>query len=390
MRTTVGIIGAGPAGLLLARLLHRAGVDCVVLEARDRERVERGRRGGLLEQGVTDALRECGAADRLDRDGLELRGVELRFEGRSHRVDLPSLTGGRTVVSYPQSELVKDLVLLQLLDGPPLLFGARALAVEKPDSEQPLIRFVHEGREQTLECEWVAGCDGARGVSQDALPADGVRAHGRTHPCSWLGILAEAPPFSDELLLAGHERGFALHTAHTPRLSRFCLQVPDGTRLEEWPEERVWEELEVRLAAGGGELRRGPVVARSVTALRSRVTEPMRHGRLLLAGDAAHLVLPTAAKGLNLALADAVTMARGFFHWRVNGSAQLLDRYSELCLRRVWQAQRFAHDLTALLHAPPDGDPYDRQLQLAWLRRLTGPTAAAAELAENCAGPPLF
>ncbi|MEV4439778.1 4-hydroxybenzoate 3-monooxygenase [Streptomyces sp. NPDC049577] len=390
MRTTVGIIGAGPAGLLLARLLHQAGVECVVLEARDRAYVERRQRAGLLEQGAADILRDCGAGDRLDREGLLHRGFELRFEGRSHRVDLPSMTGGRTVTIYPQTEVVKDLIALQLVDGPPLLFEAPVIAVEKADSEQPLIRFVRDGREQTLECEFVAGCDGSYGASRRALPADEVRLHERTYPYSWLGILADVPPSCDELVMAGHERGFALQSMRTPAVSRLYLQVPNGTDPNDWSDDRIWDELDVRLAADGWTLQRGPILAKSVSTLRSQVVEPMRYGRLLLAGDAAHLVPPSGAKGMNLALADALTMARGFIHWHGSGSSDLLDHYSDNCLRRVWQAQHFCHEMTTLLHTAPDADGYDRQMQLTRLRRLTRPTAAAAEFAENYAGLPLI
>ncbi|WP_058042339.1 4-hydroxybenzoate 3-monooxygenase [Streptomyces roseifaciens] len=399
MRTTVAIIGAGPAGLLLARLLHRAGVDCVVLEARDRAYVERRQRAGMLEQGAADVLRECGAGDRLDREGLVHRGFELRFEGEAHRVDLPSMTGGRTVTLYPQTEVVKDLIALQLADGPPLLFGARVVAVEKTDGEQPLVRFATDGAggaegrggpERTLECEYVAGCDGSYGASRRALPPGAVRMHARTYPYSWLGILADVAPSSDELLLAGHERGFALHSMRTPALSRLYIQVPNGTSPGDWPDDRIWDELDVRLAARGRRLQRGPVLTKSVSGLRSQVIEPMRHGRLLLAGDAAHIVPPSAAKGLNLAFGDVVTMARAFTHWHRSGSTSLIDRYSDNCLRRVWQAQAFSHDMTTLLHTAPGADAYDRAMQLARLRRLTGPTAAAAELAENYAGAPLI
>ncbi|GAA3040074.1 hypothetical protein GCM10020000_18180 [Streptomyces olivoverticillatus] len=257
MRTTVGIIGAGPAGLLLARLLHRAGVDCVVLEARDRAYVERRQRAGMLEQGSVDVLQECGAGDRLEQEGLIHSGFELRFEGRSHRVDLPSLTGGRTVTIYPQTEIVRDLIALQLTDGPPLLFGARVVAVEKADSAQPVVRFDLDGREQTLECDYVAGCDGSYGASRRALPADGVRLHTRTYPYSWLGVLADVAPSSDELVLAAHERGFALHSMRSPAVSRLYLQVPNGTDPKAWSDEAVWDELDVRLAAGSWRLDRG-------------------------------------------------------------------------------------------------------------------------------------
>ncbi|WP_367319193.1 4-hydroxybenzoate 3-monooxygenase [Streptomyces sp. HUAS ZL42] len=390
MRTSVGIIGGGPAGLLLARLLHRAGIDCVVLEGRTREYVEHRQRAGMLEQGTVDALHEAGAADRLDAEGLVHQGIELRFDRERHHIDFPSLTGGRTVTIYAQTEIVKDLVALQLADGPPLLFEAEAFAVEKPESEAPLVRFLHEGREQTLSCDWVVGCDGFHGIARDAFPAATSRTYEHDYPYSWLGILAEVPPSCEELIYARHERGFALHSMRSPSVSRLYLQVPNGTDPADWPDDRIWDELAARFAIDADwTLGRGPITAKSVTPMRSYVHEPMRHGRLLLAGDAAHIVPPTGAKGLNLAVSDVRVLARALTELYRTGSGQLVDRYSEACLERVWQATRFSYDMTRMLHAQPNGDAFDHRLQLARLRRITASRHAAAELAANYSGLPL-
>ncbi|WP_328420397.1 4-hydroxybenzoate 3-monooxygenase [Streptomyces sp. NBC_00443] len=390
MRTTVGIIGGGPAGLLLARLLHRAGIDCVVLESRTRSYVEQRQRAGMLEQGTVDALHEAGAAQRLEAEGLVHQGIELRFDRERHHLDFPALTGGHTVTIYAQTEIVKDLVALQLADGPPLLFEAEALAVEKPESATPVIRFLREGREQTLTCDWVAGCDGFHGISRATLPAGIGSSYAHDYPYSWLGIMAEVPPSGDELIYARGERGFALHSMRSSSVSRLYLQVPVGTDPGDWPDDRVWDELAARFAIDADwTLNRGPITAKSVTSMRSYVHEPMRHGQLLLAGDAAHIVPPTGAKGLNLAVSDVRVLARALIERYRTGNTQLLDSYSELCLRRVWQATRFSDDMTRMLHAQPDGDAFDHRMQLARLRRITASRHAAAELAANYSGLPL-
>ncbi|WP_405865778.1 MULTISPECIES: 4-hydroxybenzoate 3-monooxygenase [unclassified Streptomyces] len=391
MRTTVGIIGGGPAGLLLARLLHRTGIDCVVLEARTREYVEQRQRAGMLEQGTVDALREADAAERLGAEGLVHQGIELRFDRERHHIDFPTLTGGRTVTIYAQTEIVKDLVALQLAEGPPLLFEAEALAIEKPESASPVVRFLHEGREQTLSCDWVIGCDGFHGIARDTFPAASSRSYAHDYPYSWLGILADVAPSCDELIYARGEDGFALHSMRSPHVSRLYLQVPNGTDPEDWPEDRIWDELAARFAIDADwTLHRGPITAKSVTPMRSYVHEPMRHGRLLLAGDAAHIVPPTGAKGLNLAVSDVRVLGRAFAELHRTGSEQLLDAYSDMCLARVWQATRFSYDMTRMLHAQPDGDAFENRLQLSRLRRIAASRHAAAELAANYTGLPLM
>ncbi|MGV9406885.1 4-hydroxybenzoate 3-monooxygenase [Streptomyces sp. NPDC003667] len=390
MRTTVGIIGAGPAGLLLARLLHRAGIDSVVLESRDRAYVEQRQRAGILEQGTVDVLREAGAGERMDREGLRHDGIELRFGRRRHRVDFPGLTGGRAVTVYAQTEVCKDLIALQLAEGGPLLFEAEALAVEGAEGDRPRVPFRHQGREDVLECDWAVGCDGFWGVARKAFPAGVSRVFERTYPYAWLGILADVPPSHDELVYARHDRGFALLSMRSPSVSRLYLQVPAGTEADRWSDGEIWAELDRRLETGDGwKLERGPITQKSVTPMRSFVHEPMRHGRLLLAGDAAHIVPPTGAKGLNLAVGDVVTLARALVHERRSGSPELLDAYSATCLRRVWQAERFSYDMTTMLHSAPDATAFDARLQLARLERVASSRAAETDLAEAYTGFPL-
>ncbi|MGV9284190.1 4-hydroxybenzoate 3-monooxygenase [Streptomyces sp. NPDC003730] len=394
MRTTVGIIGAGPAGLLLARLLHNAGIDSVVLESRDRAYVERRQRAGILEQGTVDVLRAAGAGERMDREGLRHDGIELRFSRRRHRVDFPALTGGRSVMVYAQTEVCKDLIALQLESGGPLLFETEALAVEDAGTDRPRVRFRRGGAsggggtEEVLECDYVVGCDGFWGVARAAVP-DG-RTFERTYPFGWLGILADVAPSHDELVYARHDRGFALLSMRSPSVSRLYLQVPAGTDADSWSDEEIWDELERRLETDDDwTLRRGPITQKSVTPMRSYVHEPMRHGRLFLAGDAAHIVPPTGAKGLNLAVGDVVTLARALAHRAATGSDELLDTYSATCLRRVWQAERFSYDMTTLLHKTPGATPFEDRLQLARLDRITSSRAAETDLAEAYTGFPV-
>ncbi|MFI6687388.1 4-hydroxybenzoate 3-monooxygenase [Streptomyces sp. NPDC050485] len=395
--TTVGIIGAGPAGLLLARLLHNAGIDCVVLERRDRAYVEQRQRAGILEQATVDVLRAVGAGERMDREGLPHDGIELRFDRRSHRIDFPSLTGGRRVMVYAQTEVVKDLISLQLATEAPLLFEAEVEAVEgwggaSQAGTTPTVHYRHQGHPATLTCDYVVGCDGFHGVARNAVPASLRSTYERTYPYSWLGVLAEVPPAYEELIYAHSPRGFALASMRSPTVSRLYLQVPNGTDPAEWPDARVWDELDARLATDadpGWKLERGPVTGKSVLPMRSWVTEPMRYGRLLLAGDAAHIVPPTGAKGLNLAVADVVALSRALVQWHVTGSTERLDAYSETCLRRVWRAEHFSYSMTELLHTDPAHSPFQTRLQLSQLDRITRSRDAAAELAENYTGLPM-
>ncbi|MET7681943.1 4-hydroxybenzoate 3-monooxygenase, partial [Streptomyces sp. NPDC005423] len=379
-----------PAGLLLARLLHRAGIASVVLESRDRAYVGHRQRAGILEQGTVDVLRAAGAAERLDREGLPHDGIELRFDRRRHRVDFPALTGGRRVTVYAQTEVCKDLIALQLADGGPLLFEAEALAVEGAGTDRPRVRFRHEGVESVLDCDHVVGCDGFWGVARDAIPAERTRVFERTYPYAWLGVLAEVAPSHHELVYARHDRGFALLSMRSPSVSRLYLQVPPGTDAESWSDDAVWDELERRFETDDDwRLERGPITQKSVTPMRSYVHEPMRHGRLFLAGDAAHIVPPTGAKGLNLAVGDVVTLARALTYKRETGRDDLLDGYSATCLRRVWQAERFSYDMTSLLHRAPGATPFEERLQLARLERIATSRAAETDLAEAYTGFPL-
>ena len=384
MRTQVGIVGAGPAGLVLAHLLHRLGIDSVVLENQTREHIERRIRAGVLEHGTVDLLTEVGLGDRLQRERMVHHGLELLFDGEGHRIPLTELAG-REISIYGQHELVKDLVAARLSTGRPLLFSVSDVRVV----DDGIVEFVHNGQSQRLECDIVAGCDGYHGVCRESIPAGALTVYERDYPHAWLGILAEAPPSSEELIYAYHERGFALHSMRSPRITRLYLQVRPDEKLDEWPDERIWTELRTRLARHTGfHLADGPILEKGVTAMRSFVVEPMRYGRLFLAGDAAHIVPPTGAKGLNLAVADVSVLAAAIADFYA-GDASGLDSYSERCLRRVWRVQHFSWWMTSMLHRPDDGDPFSHQLQLSQLRYVVTSRAAATSLAENYVGLPL-
>jgi p-hydroxybenzoate 3-monooxygenase len=388
MHTTVGIIGAGPAGLLLARLLHQAGIDSVVLEARGRDHVEQRQRAGILEQTTVDALREAGAGERMDREGIVHHGIELRFGGRSNRIDFSALADGRSVMVYAQTEVVKDLIALHLAEGGPLVFEAEVRTLSQ-DGDGVTIHYRHQGREQTLTCDWAVGCDGFHGATKAAIPEDLARTYERTYPYSWLGILADAPPNYDELIYAHSDRGFALASMRSATASRLYLQVPNGTDPADWTDDRIWDELDSRFALAeqpGWKLTRGPITAKAVLPMRSHVTEPMRRGRILLAGDAAHIVPPTGAKGLNLAAADVIVLARALTRHHRTGSTDLIEAYSDTCLERVWRAEHFSYFMTTALHTAPDQPPFDTRLQLSQLARIAASPHAAAELAENYVG----
>jgi p-hydroxybenzoate 3-monooxygenase len=388
MRTQVGIVGAGPAGLLLSHLLHLQGIESMVLEARSRDYVEKRIRAGVLEQGTADVLCETGVGDRMRREGLVHHGIELRFGGRGHRIDLTGLTG-RAITVYGQHEVLKDLIAARLAAGGQVLFEVDEVAIRDFDTDAPTIRFRAGGEPQELRCDFIAGCDGSHGVCRPSVPAGILTVHERVYPFAWLGILAQAPPSSDELIYAYHERGFALHSMRSPALTRAYLQCAPDEDLAHWSDERIWAELHRRFAADGWTLTEGPILQKGITGMRSVVVEPMQHGRLFLAGDAAHIVPPTGAKGLNLAVADIRILARALGEFYASGTTDRLDRYSDACLPRVWRTQRFSWWMTSMLHRMEDAGDYQHRLQIAELEYVTGSKAAATALAENYVGLPL-
>ena len=374
MRTQVGIVGAGPAGLVLSHLLHLEGIDSVVLERRSRSHIENRVRAGVLEHGTAALLTQAGVGERMRREGMVHRGLAIRFAGRSHRIDLAALTSGRTITVYGQQEIIKDLVAARLAAGGQVLFEAEALSMEDIDGNHPVIRFQRDDRLQELHCDIIAGCDGFHGVSRSAIPVGARSTFERIYPFAWLGVLARTAPSSDELIYTYHDRGFALHSMRSPEITRLYLQVPADTRLDSWPTGRIWSELHTRLATGDGfVLREGPVLESAVTPMRTFVAEPMRHGRLFLAGDAAHIVPPTGAKGLNLAVSDVYVLAEGLAAWFRHGRTALLDGYSARCLRRVWQVQHFSWWMTSMFHRQHLADEITHRLQLAQLEYLAGP-----------------
>jgi len=385
-RTQVAIVGAGPAGLLLGQLLHRQGIEAVIVEARGRAYVEARIRAGVLEQGTIEVLREAGVGERMDREGLPHGGIYINYEGMRHHIPMSELTGGRGVMIYGQTEVVKDLIAARLKDGAPLLFDCGDVSVDGVTSDEPVVRYTHDGQEHELSCELIAGCDGFHGVCRSAIPADILRTSGREYPFAWLGILADVPPSTDELIYAQHERGFALHSMRSPTVSRLYIQVDPTEEIGDWSDERIWSELHVRLASDGWELTEGPVTEKSITPMRSFVASPMRYGRLLLAGDAAHIVPPTGAKGLNLAVADVTVLAEALTEHFRNVSDAALDEYSDRCTRRVWRAQHFSWWMTTMLHQDPGADDYGRELQRSQLRYTCSSDAAMTSLAENYVG----
>lgn len=390
MRTQVGIVGAGPAGLFLSHLLHLEGIESVVVESRSREAIEATVRAGVLEQNTVDLMNEIGVGDRMRREGAVHHGIELRFDGRGHRIALSDLTGGRAITLYAQHEVIKDLVAARLASGGRILFEAEAVGLEAVDSDRPAIRYVHGGAEHRLRCDFVAGCDGFHGVCRGAIPPAARTEHVRTYPFGWFGVLARVPRLSPELIYALHDRGFALVSTRSPDLQRLYVQCDPHDRVVDWPDARVWEELRLRLATREGwTLTEGPIIQKDVIAMRSYVLEPMQHGRLFVAGDAAHIVPPTGAKGLNLAVADVWYLARGLVEHYGRGRDDGLAGYSARCARRVWNAERFSWRMTTMLHRAPEDDAFQRQLQLAELRYVVASRAAAASLAENYVGLPL-
>jgi p-hydroxybenzoate 3-monooxygenase len=390
-RTQVGIVGAGPAGLVLAHLLARAGIESVVLENRSRAHIEKRVRAGVLEQPTVEVLTELGLAARLHREGLVHHGINLQFDGRRHRVPMTELTG-RTITIYGQQELVKDLIDARLAAGGPLHFEVEDVAVEGFEggwsSGSPLVRYRLNGVEHELECDFIAGCDGFHGVSRPAIPEGALREFHHEYPFAWLGILAEVAPSTDELIYAHHERGFALHSLRSPTISRLYLQVDPEDDIANWSDDRIWTELRIRLGLPGWELKDGPVLEKGITPMRSFVVEPMQFGRLFLVGDAAHIVPATGAKGLNLAVSDGTHLARAIEAWYRSGATETLDRYSSSCLTRVWRVQDFSAYMSSMLHQVPGADDFQRRLQVAQLAWVTSSEAAARSLAENYTGLP--
>ncbi|MGY1724425.1 4-hydroxybenzoate 3-monooxygenase [Blastococcus sp. SYSU DS0533] len=387
MRTQVAIIGAGPAGLLLSRLLALQGVDSVVLENRSREYVEARIRAGILEQHTVDTLTAAGVGDRLHREGMEHRGIYLQHPGTRHKLDFPELCG-RTVWVYGQTEVTKDLIKAQLDGGPPLLFEVSDVRVEDVETDRPRVRFTDaDGVAQVLDCDVIAGTDGFHGVSRPVVQADDGRTWERTYPYAWLGILADAAPATDELIYAWHPEGFALYSMRSPSVSRLYLQVDPAEKIEDWSDDRIWENLSRRFALDGWEISTGTVTEKSILPMRSFVSSPMRRGRLFLAGDAAHIVPPTGAKGLNLAVADVTLLAQALVRLLTEERTDLVDAYSDRALARVWRCTHFSWFMTSMLHT--SGDDFDAHLQLSQLQRICSSEAAARELAENYTGLPV-
>lgn len=389
MKTQVAIIGAGPAGLLLAQLLRQSGVESVILEARSEEYVLSRIRAGVLEHPTVELLHAIGAGDRLAREGMPHEGIDVVFRGEKRRIGFPELTGGKKVTVYGQQEVVTDLIALKKEFDGKILFEAENVRLHDVDSDHPSVSFARHGEDVVLNCDFIAGCDGFHGVSRQTIPQDRLRLFEKVYPFAWLGILAEAPPAQDELIYSYHENGFALFSMRSPEVTRLYLQCHPEENLDEWPDERVWSELHKRLESGDGfRVNEGKILRKDVTPMRSFVCETMRHGRLFLAGDAAHIVPPTGAKGLNLAAGDVKVLNDALVAFFKNGANDQLDAYEATALKRVWAAQRFSWSMTRLLHKFPDGEPFDEAIQIAELDYFTGSEAGRKTIAENYVGLP--
>jgi p-hydroxybenzoate 3-monooxygenase len=388
MRTQVGIVGAGPAGLLLSHLLHLDGIESVVLEARSREYVENRIRAGVLEYGTEQLLNGSGVGERMRREGLLHPGVVMRFGHADHRIDFSDLIGKHVMV-YSQHKVVQDLIAARVAAGGRIVFDAENVSVHDFETAHPRIRYRHGGAEHEIACDIIAGCDGFRGVCRPSIPAGVLRVFERDYPFGWLGILAAAPPSTEENVYVSHDRGFALLAMRSPTLSRLYLQCTPDEDLAAWSDDRIWAELQTRAACDGFTMVEGSILQRGITPMRSFVVEPMQCGRLFLAGDAAHIVPPTGAKGLNLAAADVAVLTRAIGAFYRSGSSDGLDAYSATCLRRIWKVQRFSWWMTTLLHRFFDHTPFEQQMQAAELDYVFGSRAASLALAENYVGLPL-
>ncbi len=387
-RTQVGIVGAGPAGLLLAHLLALGGIDSVCVEARSREYCEARQRAGMLESTTVELLRAVGLGGRLDAEGLEHDGIYVQFDGERHHLNFRELTGGRWITIYAQTEIVKDLIAARTAAGAALEFEVSDTTVTGLASDRPVLSYTDRGGERhVVTCDVIAGCDGFHGITRRSIPAGGLTMLAeRCYPYAWLGILAAAPPSTDEVIYCRHDRGFALHSMRTPEIGRLYLQVPTDEDAGRWSDDRIWAELATRFAVPGWSLTRGPVLQKSVTPMRSFVAAPMRYGRLSLAGDAAHIVPPTGAKGLNLAVADVAALATALIRLTRDGDRELADAYSDYCLERVWRSTHLSWWMTSMLHITPGQDQFESELQLAQLRHLVSSRTAAAMLAETYTG----
>jgi p-hydroxybenzoate 3-monooxygenase len=390
-RTQVGIVGAGPAGLVLSHLLHLQGIESIVVENRSRQYVEERVRAGVLEQGTVDLLTEMGIGERMKAEGLVHYGIELRFAGRGHRIDFHELTGGKGITIYAQNEVLRDLNNARIATGGQVLFEVENVGIHDFDSASPKIRYRKDGDGDDYEvsCDFIAGCDGFHGICRPSIPAGVLTEYERVYPFGWLGILADAPPSAEELVYTYHDRGFALLSMRTPHISRLYLQCKPDENIDHWDDDRIWQELHTRFSSDGWKLTEGPILQKGVTGMRSFVVEPMQYGNLFLAGDSAHIVPPTGAKGLNLAISDVTVLARALSRFYATGSRSLLNQYSNTCLRRVWKVQRFSWWMTSMLHRFPSENPFDHRRQLAELDYVTTSRAASTSLAENYVGLPM-
>lgn len=385
MRTKVGIIGAGPAGLMLSHLLHLNGIESVIIEKKSKEIIESTIRAGVLEQSTMALLNKTGVGERMMEYGEPHKGIEFQFNGKRHRIDFEKLTDGKQIMVYPQHEVLKDLIAARLEVGGKILFNTENVSLHDVDTDEPKIKFVHEDEEQELVCGFIAGCDGYHGPSRKAIPEKYLKESEFDHPFGWLGILTETPPANPELIYAYHQRGFALISTRSPEVQRYYLQVDPSDNIEAWTDERIWTELHDRVDLDDWTIEEGPIFQKNIVSMRSFICETMKYGRLFLAGDAAHIVPPTGAKGLNLAIGDIQVLSEGLRHYYESESEELLDQYSDICVRRVWKAQRFASQMTNLLHHNDKKSAFEQGLQLAELEYISSSTAASLTIAENYA-----